>query len=200
MTTSYRYLLIFLVLFGVSGAMAVESPDDGNFKAIALYNEASDLAYAGEFSLALEKVDEALFIVPNFTVALTTKAALLSELERYDEALEALNTAYTLNPEDPYVLTNAASVYLYLGEYEYALNLTDIALSYNPELVEAWVTKGAAHGALGEYTKEVEASQQALLFDPKNPLALSNMEYALEQIKKSLDGKDPLEKEKADVR
>lgn len=165
-----------------------ESKDD-NFKAIALYNEATDLAYAGDFTTALLKVDEALAIIPNFTLALTTKAALLSELEKYGEALEILQIAHNLSPEDPYILTNAASIYLFLGEYEYALLVIDEALSYAPDMVEAWVTKGTVHGALGEYEEEIVASEEALRLDPENVLALSNINYALEQIKKLLDEK-----------
>ena len=159
-----------------------EESDDDNFKAIALYNDASDLAYAGDFTAALSKVDEALKIIPNFTLALTTKAAILSELERYNEALEVLQLAHNLNPEDPYILANAASTYLFIGEYEYALLVIDEALSYAPGMVEAWITKGTAHGALGEFEKEIAASEEALRLDPDNAAALSNLEYALSQI------------------
>ena len=191
-TLSLFLCIAFLTLLS-QGAFALDMPDNDNFKAISLYNEASDYAYAGNFEAALEKVDEALAIIPNFTVALITKAALLSELEQYGEALEVLQAAQELNPEDPYMLANAASTYLFLGEYEYALEIIDKALSYAPEMVEAWITKGTAHGALGEYDQEIAASEEALRLDPDNKLAISNINYALEQIKKSLDEKESFE-------
>jgi tetratricopeptide (TPR) repeat protein len=185
--------LLTLLIPGVFALDTLDIPEGDNFKAIALYNEASDYAYAGDFETALEKVNEALAIIPNFTVALITKGAILSELEQYGEALLVLQVAQELNPEDPYLLANVASIFLLLGEYESALEIIDTALSYSPDMVEAWITKGAVHGALGEYEQEIEASEEALRLDPDNKLAISNINYALEQIKKSLDGEDPIE-------
>jgi len=191
--TRALFICIALLTLLISGVSALDIPEGDNFKAIALYNEASDYAYAGDFEAALEKVNEALAIIPNFTVALITKGAVLSELEQYGEALLVLQAAQELSPEDPYLLANVASIFIFLGEYESALELIDEALSYAPDMVEAWITKGAAHGALGEYEQEIAASEEALLLDPDNKLAISNINYALEQIKISHDGTDPLE-------
>ena len=196
-----RYTLILCICISllIPGVLALDVPDtedaseEDNFKAIALYNEASDLAYAGEFDTALEKVNEALAIIPNFTLALTTKAAILSEFEQYGEALEVLQAAYDLNPGDPYILSNAASIYILVGEYEYALEIIDKALSYAPDMVEIWIAKGTAHGALGEYEQEIAASEEALRLDPDNEFALYNLNYAQEQIEKSVDENNPVE-------
>ena len=185
------FICIALFAFLSQGSFAADTPDDDNFTAIALYNEASDYAYAGDFRAALEKIDRALAIIPNFTVALVTKAAVLSELGEYEEALEILQVASELNPEDPYMLANAASTYIFLGEYEYALEVIDKALSYAPDMVEAWITKGTAHGALGEYDQEIAASEVALRLDPGNKFAISNINYALEQIRNSA-AEDPI--------
>lgn len=177
-------VFVLLLLCASVGAESSEKAPD-NFDAIGFYNQAVDAAVGGDFQASVLLSDKALGIQPNFTLAQITRINALLSLDRVDEAAETLEQALVFNPDHAAVLATAASYSLKTGNSRSAIRYAEEAVSRDPSLVEAWIVKGTAHGNLGEYEEEINASQEALSLSPEDPLAMTNLEYAREQMKQT---------------
>ncbi|MDD1707285.1 MAG: tetratricopeptide repeat protein [Methanoregulaceae archaeon] len=98
-----------------------------NFQAVQNYNQAVDLAYQGNYTLALEYVDSALEENRNFTLAYVTRAGILNALGRYPEAVEATDQAIALNPEQADAWNNRAFALNQIRRYEESFAAADRA-------------------------------------------------------------------------
>jgi len=163
--------IAFLCVAPVMGA-------DEPVSAIDNYNNAVDLASAGEYEEALVAVDAALSSNANFTLALATKSGILSAMEQYDEALVAADAAITSNPEMAYGYVAQTSALVGMGRNEEAAESAESALERDPENLEALIILGTAYGNLGMYERELEVSEEALTLYPGDPRAISNKAYA----------------------
>ncbi len=166
----------------------------GLVSAIDYYNRANDLAYQGYLDKALELLDQAIEINPDFAVAYSAKAGILSIKAGilkengenydglYDEALKAADKAIELNPKQGEGYVNKASILNTLGRYNEALSACDAALALNLKdtetLLGAYINKGTALGGLGRYNEEIGVSKEGLKIDPMNNLLLANLNYA----------------------
>lgn len=170
------FILFLICIFLIPYCSADNEID--NFDAISYYNQGIDLANTGNYTGALDLLDTALAITPNFTLAHIARAGVLTEMGEYNKAINAAKTAETLDPQNPSLLAVIANLYLLAGDYESSLKVTDEAIKRNPELLEAWIIRGSAFGGIHQYKKEEEASLMALSLDPENEKAAENLKYA----------------------
>jgi len=166
--------ILCIALLCIAPAMGAGEP----VSAIDNYNNAVDLASAGEYEEALVAVDAALSSNANFTLALATKSGILSAMERYDEALAAADAAIISNPDMVYGYVTRANALVGLGRNEEAVAAAESALERDPENLDARIILGTAFGNLGMYERELEFSEEALALSPGDSRALSNKAYA----------------------
>lgn len=183
----FIHLIIIALIISPSSAAAMEGPF---VDAVTYYNSAVDAASNGSDNLALELVDKALKIQPDFYLAQVTKAGLLSKEGNHTVALQILDEANRSHPDNPYILAAKASVFINAGQYIEARKNADEAIKHDPTMVDAWILKGTAHGGLGEYENELNASERALKIDPENLNAKSNYNYAVEKIRSQQKNND----------
>ncbi|PWR75250.1 hypothetical protein DLD82_05535 [Methanospirillum stamsii] len=150
--------------------------------AVSYYNQAVDAASQGSDQMAMDFLDKALSLQPDFYLAQITKAGLLSKNGNNSEAMQLLEDVNKTHPDNKYYLATMTSVFINTGQFEKAITSADAALLKDPTLIEVWILKGTAHGALGEFEEEIIASEQALKIDPENINAISNLNYAREMI------------------
>ncbi len=146
--------------------------------AIEQYNNAVDLAAAGEYDGALVAVDAAIDADPDFTLALATKSGILSAMGRNEEALAAADAAIASNPDMVYGYVVQAEALVHLDRSEEAIVAAQAALDREPENLEAMIIMGTAYGNLGMYEEELVVSEEALALYPDDSRARENRFYA----------------------
>ncbi|MBT8507738.1 hypothetical protein AZH53_04815 [Methanomicrobiaceae archaeon CYW5] len=148
------------------------------FSAIEEYNNAVDLAVAGEYDAALVAVDATIAADPDFTLALATKSGILSAMGRYEEALAVADATVASNPDMVYGYVARAEALINLDRSEEAIAAAEDALDRDPENLEAMILLGTAYGNLGMYEEELAVSEDALALYPDDSRAQANRFYA----------------------
>ncbi len=146
--------------------------------AIENYNNAVELAGAGEYEEALATVDAAIATDANFTLALATKSGILSAMGRYADALSVADATIASNPDMVYGYVARAEALLHLDRNEEAVVAAKEALDRDPENLEALIILGTAYGNLGMYEEELGVSEEALALYPGDSRARANQFYA----------------------
>ncbi len=183
--TPFRILLLLIIISGLVSHVVSDEKND-TFDSIAYYNKGVDLAHEGNYTGALQMIDQALTITPNFTLAYVTRAGIYSETGDYEEAIRAVNRALDIDPGNPSLLTVIANLYLLAGDSEAALQITDEVIQRDPTILETWIIRGSAFGLLGRYKEEEEASQMALSLSPDSVDAQINLKHARDHLSLSL--------------
>ena len=119
-------VLILLLLYAVV-LPASAAEDSATFNTAGrLYSESVDLAYAGNFTGALDAADKALALNASSLTALiqANRAGILVQLKRYDEAITAADAAIAV--EGNLTVSHAYAWYS-KGDALYALGRTDEA-------------------------------------------------------------------------
>ncbi|OPX73881.1 MAG: lipoprotein NlpI [Methanoregulaceae archaeon PtaB.Bin152] len=131
-------------------------------EAIDAYNNGVDLAVEGNFPAALESIDKALSIDPNFTLAWITRAGILNAMGEYNQSLVASDRALAIDEKQAEAWTNRASALISLGRDEEALEAADRAIELDPRLSKAWIDRSTALSNLGRNDEANEAIQMAM--------------------------------------
>ena len=182
-----KTILIFMAVLLVSalacGACAENVTAKGNLgNSVSLYNEAIDLANAGDYDNALIKLDSAVSVNENFSLAYAAKSGVLVATGDYESAVLSAKKAVAINPGQADAWVNMATAYIALGRYSEGLSASESAIELNPSdtgtLLNAWLNKGTALGGLGRYEEEIEASEKAIAIDPQDNRAWANKNYA----------------------
>jgi Flp pilus assembly protein TadD len=81
-----------------------------------LYDQAVDLRDAGDKPGAVAKLDEALGVDPNFTLAHGMLAKLHADLSQFDQAIEHARKVVELEPNDVFSYTALSVIYQRCGK------------------------------------------------------------------------------------
>ncbi|HEX3001264.1 MAG TPA: tetratricopeptide repeat protein [Methanoregula sp.] len=128
-------LVIIMTLMIITPALAAEDiPAEKN--PWYWYNQAVDLANAGQFSAALEANDKALSLNESMPLAWANKAGILVQLGRYEEAIAA-------------------------ADHVVSVNTTELPNAY----AAAYYSKGDALRALGRMNEAADAYARAYKLD-----------------------------------
>jgi tetratricopeptide (TPR) repeat protein len=173
MTADKRLGLLFLF-----GLLAIPAAAADNLVAINHYNQAVDLAMAGNYTEALSEVDLAIVENPNFTLAHSTRGGILNALRRFPEAINASDRAIALDPGEASAWNNKAYALIHIGDASGGLAAAEKAAALDPGLTEARVNEGTALIQLGRYEEALAASEEALRLDPGSVEARKNRDEA----------------------
>lgn len=111
--------LLFLTLFVYSCASSQPLPEAGtkNKKAQQLMDQAINLNKAGEYMLALDKVNEAIKKDDEFINAYMLKGDILIFLQQYDEAVKTFDKILSIKPDYVKAYYNKANAYVKAQKY-----------------------------------------------------------------------------------
>jgi adenylate cyclase len=138
-------------------AIATDEKDAFGHAALARF-----YTYAGEYQAAIDAIQTAVDLNPNFAYAHHVRALALISVNQAEESIEADNTAARLSPRDPmsgYYDAARAVACLLMRDYERAVDFAEKA-SQRPTIVGFWpyVLKSAALAHLGN----LEGARRAL--------------------------------------
>jgi tetratricopeptide (TPR) repeat protein len=140
--------------------------------ALALYNLAMTLSWAGKYEEALRLSEGAMAMRPGNSDATSLHGRLLQKLGRGEEALTQLEEAVRLNPNDSLALSRVAEEYGRTGKIELARDHLQRAIRHTPERApisfraNLHVQLGQCHFLLGESSDARHEFETALEIDP----------------------------------
>ena len=133
----------------------------------------------GDLGTALELLEAAIVLDPEFAYAWNGKGNVLGDLKSHKEALAAYEKAIALDPEFAFPWYNKGSALDTLERYEEALAAYEKAIALDPKDATAWSNRGVTLGKEKRYDEALAAYDKAIALDPNHVLALRNKGIAL---------------------
>ncbi|MCK9630348.1 MAG: tetratricopeptide repeat protein [Methanoregula sp.] len=111
----FKSIVLFMVvgLLLISPVLAADDADQSE-NPWYWYNKAVDLAYAGQFTEALQANEKALALNQSFPLAWANEAGILVQLGRYDDAIKAADMVLSVN--STYLPNTYAAAYYSKGD------------------------------------------------------------------------------------
>ena len=160
---------------------AVLERDRDNLDALQLLGAIA--ALRRQHVVALEYLDRALALKPDFAEAHNNRGTALHELKRLDEALAAYDRAIALKPDYAEAHNNRGLALKELKRPNEALAAYDRALALNPCFAEAHNNRGIALKELKRLDEAMASYDRALALRPDYVLAHNNRGIALQELK-----------------
>ncbi|OAA83276.1 tetratricopeptide repeat protein [Clostridium ljungdahlii] len=162
---------------------AKEAKESENIaKSYSLESEALKLYNDKNYTLALEKYNEAIKLNPNNSSTLCNRGRLYERLGKYDLALNDYNSALNVNPNHFITINNKADLYRKVGKLDLASK--EIAVALNIDNNDPYNLATAAEIALDKNDKEDFYRNVEKSFENGLPL---NVIYQNDIYKKVLD-------------
>jgi predicted O-linked N-acetylglucosamine transferase (SPINDLY family) len=136
-------------------------------------NRGNNQIALGNPARALEFLQRALVLRPDFPEALYNQAKLLADEERYDEALAAYERCVRLVPQFADALNNRGTVLAKLGRHDEALTSYDTCLAIS-RTADTLYNRGNALVALGRHEEALASYDASLAAAPDTLATLTN--------------------------
>lgn len=143
---------------GTVNAGAVPIPE----AARQLYQQATDSVKAGDRKKAIEQLNQAVQIYPNFAVAFNELGVQYMALKQYDKASQALRTALKLAPDSFHARLNYGTVLLLMKDFAAAAVELEEAAKKDATSATAQLQLGRALINLGSYGTAERALQSCV--------------------------------------
>ncbi len=183
-------LLIFMVfVLGIKCWAQTTDPSQNDPKKITikpkeerLVDQANAILKSGDDArYALELLNEALDIKPEFVTAMNNKGWALIQLERYAEAVAVLDSCIRLaepdNPNLPSAYGNRASAYNALGKYREAITNYNKIIQMNPKDTLAYRYRGYSYDRIGKIEKAVADNRKIIRINPRDNYAYNYLAW-----------------------
>jgi tetratricopeptide (TPR) repeat protein len=131
----------------------------------ALLGKAKVLGFDGNDTEAMERVQQALEVSPDYVEARTFLARLYIKLEEYDQAREEVERALEVNPASLEALSVLAGVHFLSGDMSAYESTRGRALALNPRYPDLYNTVASLAVDSRQYRKGVELAAQAVALD-----------------------------------
>jgi len=145
-------------------------------------NFASVLSASGKNEDALELLDEAIRLKPEYAEAFTNRAAVLDRLGLVDECIESCRKAIELKAEQGEPHARLGTLLLKQGKIEESIPILREAVRYAPRLPEAHLALGNALREQGDLEGALAAYRQAVELRPGWAEAYSNLGSTLQEL------------------
>ena len=142
-------------------------------------NRAMALESLGQYPEALQAVEKALDMSPDFSNALLEKGVILKKSRKWPEAIATYHKITDLNPSDAEAWNNLGIVSEKKGLYDEALIYFDQALRLKPALSEALFSKGQLLNVRHRYGEAIEPLQSECKLRPRDAEARYQLAFAL---------------------
>ena len=131
-----------------------------------------------DFSLALDFINKAIKINPNFAEAYNERGNVLNELKQLQLAIKSYDQAIKLNPKYADAYYNKGLVLHELKRIELAIENYDQAIKINPNHVYSHNNKGYALQKLKKIEASIESFYNVLKIDPNFDFLLGELVHA----------------------
>ena len=156
------FRLAIVVLAAALSVMACAGNEADSYN-----NQASVHYQKGEYDQAIDDLDEALRLNPEYAEAYNNRGIAYFSKREYDQAIADYNEALRLNPELVEAYNNRGLAYHDQGEYNQAVADYNEALRLNPEDAEAYNNRGLAYFSKGGYDQAISDYNEALRLNPE---------------------------------
>lgn len=159
MKTIILILLIVNIIFNSfpQGQIATQYKEKG-----------TKFAKEGNYTEAIENLNKAIQIEPNYAAAYNNRGIVRMELKEYEEAISDFTQAIKINNQDPAYYINRAITWEKIDEIHDAIDDYGSAIDLEPYNPEYYVKRGVLYDKLKEYKNAVEDFNMAIKFDEDN--------------------------------
>ena len=119
-----------------------------------------------DFSTALDFINKAIKINPNFAEAYNEQGNALNELKKLEEAIKSYNNAININPKYADAYYNKGLVFHELKKLESAVENYDKAIKINPKHIMSHNNKGFALQQLKKVDASLKSYNEAYKINP----------------------------------
>lgn len=131
-------------------------------EARVLYKRALESAHAGDHKKAVEQLQQALVIYPQFMTALNEMGVQYIEMKEWEKAAEALRKAITIGPEAFHPRLNYGIVLVHLKKHQDAATQLEMAIQKDSTSGPAHYYLGRAMVGIGNYVAAENALRQTI--------------------------------------
>ncbi|CAD6492283.1 MAG: Tetratricopeptide repeat protein [Candidatus Argoarchaeum ethanivorans] len=163
--------------------------------AVEMVNKTDKLANQGRFEEALQYVERAIQIDPNYDVAYLSKISNLRRLHRYDEALQTCNKALTIFPEYTRALYYRGFLYWSMKEFTKAIKDFDKVLMATDGLDQsALFFKGRCLEKMDNFNEAIKVYEECYKMAPTTSRGQDAL-YRKSTLKARVKGKEKVDGE-----
>ena len=130
-------------------------PGAHNNLAIVYYNK-------GLYREAIEELEKALKLNPNFVLARNNLEIILRKTGKLEEKVEQLSQSIEEDPHDEKKILELANTYVKLNKHSHAIVYYKKVLDANPDSYDAHIGLGATLKHLGKYDDALQELNEAL--------------------------------------
>ena len=159
------------------------------------YNELSlELTDQGDYDKAIEYLDKAIELDPNYANAYYNRARNHDRKYYYEDAISDYSRAIELDPEFAWAYVNRGWVYSAMGDYDQAIRNYTKGIELDPSDKLAFYDRGDIYLYQGNYELAVDDYTKAINIDPDYKEALFNRAIAYAELDQSTDAIKDLER------
>lgn len=153
---------------------------NGNY--VACNNLALAFGQRNKFDEAINSLNLALRIKPDYLEAYNNLGMVYGQLGRLQEQIEQCNKAIRINPLFPDAYYNLAEAYSQLGQDREAIQAYKQAIELKPDYAQAYSGLGVVYSKIGLFTEAVQICEKALKIDSANSLIFYHLGIVYEKI------------------
>ena len=139
-----------------------------SIRAYGIVIQADEKRRLGEYKDAVKSYDSAIFLLPDFAVAYSKRAAVKIKLRDYKGVIKDYDTTILLGKEDVGIYINRCVAKRTLGNYIGAIEDCETAIQLDPENIEAYLNRGDTYAKLRNYEMAIQDYNTALSLNPNN--------------------------------
>ena len=140
-----------------------------------LKNEAAKYLDAKDHKSALEKINEAIRVAPNYCALYNSRGLIYMETYDYQQALADFNQAIEMMPSFPIFHLNRAACHFILKEFKKALVGLDEAVKLAPGEPFYLLQRANLYAALKRYDEAIIDCAAAIALNPQNQEAIRGL-------------------------
>src|SRR6266404_2615694 len=128
----------------------------------ALNNRGIAYREKGEYDRAVQDLDEATRLDPNYALAFNNRGIAYGRKRQYDRAIQDFDQTIRLDPNNAPAFDNRGTAYYGKREYDRAIEDLDEAIRLDPNHADAFINRGNAYARKGQHDHAIHDYDQAI--------------------------------------